>query len=94
MIADPGNTRSHSSLYKKALHVYWVVKRIMAKAMEQVAMEMAEMAQGIPNLKREMKNLQITLLMQDNKLEEIQQLLKKIVPEIKAEDTSLENEVD
>lgn len=62
--------------------------------MEQVAIEMAEMAQGIPNLKREMKNLQITLLMQDNKLEEIQQLLKKIVPEIKAEDTPLENEVD
>lgn len=51
--------------------------------MEQVAMELAEEAQGIPNLKKEMKNLQITLLMQDEKLEEIKQLLKMVVPEIK-----------
>lgn len=40
--------------------------------MEQVAEEMAELAQGMPNMKRELKNLQITMLMQDSKLDEIQ----------------------
>lgn len=43
------------SLYEQALHVYWVIKRLLEKAMEQVAMEMAELAQGIPNLKKEIK---------------------------------------
>ena len=94
LIPDPGNTRGRLSLYNQALHVYWVSKRLLARAMEQVAVKMAEMAQGIPNLRREMKNLQITLLMQDNKLEEIQQQLKKIVPVTKDEDTPPENMVD
>lgn len=44
LIPDPGNTRGRMSLYKQALHVYWVLKRLRAKAMEQVAMEMIEMA--------------------------------------------------
>lgn len=57
LLPDPGNTRGHMTLYKQALHVYWVMKRLLAKAMEQVAMEMAELAQGIPNLKREMKDI-------------------------------------
>lgn len=73
LILDPSNTKGCLSLYKHGLHVYWVLKRLLAKAMEQVVVEMTEMAQGIPNLRRKMKNLQVTLLMQDNKLEEIQQ---------------------
>jgi len=44
LIPDPGNTGGRLSLYKQALHVYWVVKQLMEKAMEQVAVEMAEMA--------------------------------------------------
>ena len=48
------------------------MKRLLAKAMEQVAMEMVELSQGIPNLKKEMQNIQVTLIMQDKKLEEIQ----------------------
>ena len=58
------------------------------------SVEMAEMAQGITNLRREMKNLQITLLMQDNKLGEIQQQLKKLVPVTKDEDLPPEIMVD
>lgn len=85
-LPDPGNTRRCMSLYKQALHVYWVMKRLLAKAMEQVAMEMAELAQGIPNLKREMNNLQITLMTQDGKLEEIQQQLEKLTQEAKEEE--------
>jgi len=34
-------------------------------------MEMVELAQGILNLKKEMNNIQITLMMQDGKLDEI-----------------------
>ena len=86
LFPDPGNTRGRMSLYKQSLHVYWVMKGLLAKAMEQVAMEMAELAQGIPNLKREMNNLQITLMMQDGKLDEIQQQLEKLTQEAKEEE--------
>lgn len=34
LIPDLGNTRGRLSLYKQALHVYWVLKRLLAKAME------------------------------------------------------------
>jgi len=77
LLLDPGNTRGRMTLYKQALHVYWVMKRLLAKAIEQVDVEMAEMSQGIPNLKRELKNIQITMMMQDKKLDEIQQLIEK-----------------
>ena len=56
--------------------MYWVMKRLLAKALEQVASEMAEMAQGVPNLRRELRILQTSMEMQGKQLEEIQQLLK------------------
>ena len=43
LLPDLGNTRGRMTLYKNALHVYWVMKRFLEKAMEQVAMEMAEL---------------------------------------------------
>jgi len=55
---------------------------------------MAELAQGIPNLKKEMKNIQVILLMQDNKLEEIKEQIKKIDTGIKEEGDQLEAMVD
>lgn len=73
ILSNPGNTRGRMTLYKQTLHVYWVMKRLLAKAMEQISMEMAELSQGIPNLKKELRNIQITLLMQDKKMDEIQQ---------------------
>jgi len=62
------------------------MKRLLAKAMEQVAMEMAELSQGIPNLKKELQNIQITMIMQDKKLDEIQQQIEKINLGTKKED--------
>lgn len=56
-LPDPGHTRGRMSLYKHSLHVYWGMKRLLAKTMKQVAMEMVELAQGIPTLKRELRNL-------------------------------------
>lgn len=34
LLTDLGNTRGRLSLYKHALHIYWVRKRLLAKAME------------------------------------------------------------
>jgi len=85
LLPDPGNTRGRMTLYKQTLHVYWVMKRLLAKAMEQVAMEMAELSQGIPNLKKELRNIQIIVLMQDKKMDEIQQQIKDCHPDIKKE---------
>lgn len=39
---------------------------------------MAEIAQGMPNLKKEMKNMHVIMIMQDNKLDEIQQRLAQM----------------
>lgn len=61
------------------------MKRLLAKAMEQVAMEMEKLSQGIPNLKKELQNIQITLFMQDNKMDEIQQQLQASGSGIKKE---------
>lgn len=76
LMPDPGHTRGQMTLYKQSLHLYWVMKRLMAKAMEQIALEMVELSQGIPNLKKELKNILITLLMQDKRLEDLQQQLE------------------
>ena len=57
-----------------------MLKCLLAKVLEQVAGEMVELAQGMPNMKKEMKNLQITMIMQDSKLDEIQQQLKQLIP--------------
>lgn len=90
LLPDPGNTRGRMTLYKQALHLYWLMKRLLAKAMEQVAIEMVELSQGIPNLKRELKNIQITMMMQDKKLDEIQQQIENINMGITKEDEQKE----
>jgi len=77
LIQDPGNTRGRMTLFKQSLHIYWVMKRLLAKALEQATTEMAELAQGVPNLRRELRIIQITLEMQEKKLEEIQQMIRE-----------------
>ena len=72
---DPGHTRGRMTLYKQSLHLYWVMKRLMAKALEQVAREMAEMVQNLPNVKKELKDIVITMLLQEKRLEDLQKLL-------------------
>lgn len=34
LIPDPGNTRGRMTLFKQSIHVYWVMRRLLAKAME------------------------------------------------------------
>lgn len=81
LLPYPGNTRSRMTQYKQTLHVYWTIKRLTAKAMEMV-----EMSQENPYIKKEMQNIKVTLIMQDKRLEEIQQQLKRITPDIKQEE--------
>ena len=79
MVSDPGNTRGRQTLYRRSLHIYWILKSLLEKALEQVAKEMAEIANGMPNLQKEMKNFQAIMINQNNKLEEISQTLSKMV---------------
>lgn len=78
LLHDPGNTRGRMSLFKQSLHIYWVMKRLLAKALEQVATEMVEIAQGGPELRRELRFIHISLEMQEKKLDELQQLVKGV----------------
>jgi len=91
LMPDPGHTRGRMTLYKQSLHLYWVMKRLMAKAMEQIALEMAELSQGIPNLKKEMRNILVTLLMQDKRLEDLQKQLEANGLVVKKEKEQQEN---
>lgn len=78
-VTDPGNTRGRMTLYRQYLHIYWVLKRLLAKALEQGAKEMAELANGVPNIQKEMKNFQVIMINQNNKIEEMSQILSKMV---------------
>lgn len=65
-------------LYRRSLHIYWVIKSLLAKALEQVSKGMAEIVEGIPNVQKEMKNFQTIMIHQNNKLAEISQTLSRI----------------
>lgn len=57
LLLDPSNTRGRLTLYKQALHMYWVLKHLLAKVMEQVAIEMMEITHEEPEMKKEVANL-------------------------------------
>ena len=77
-LPDPGNTRGRLTLYRRALHTYWVLKHLLAKAMEQVAAEMVEMAQETAAAKKEVANVEGLLRQQNEQLKEIQETLKEL----------------
>jgi len=79
LIKDPGNTRGRMTLYRESLHIYWMLKCLLAKAMEQVATEMTEIANRVPNLQKEMKNFQTIMIKQNDKLEEMTQVLSQLI---------------
>lgn len=78
-IRDPGNTWRRLTLYRKSLHIYWVLKCLVEKALEQVEKEMAEITNGMPNSQKEMKNFQVIMIKHNNKLEEMRHLLSRMV---------------
>lgn len=76
LLHDPGHTRGRMSLFKQSLHIYWVIKGLLAKALEQVAREMIELSQGNPDMRRELSFIRIAMERQEEKLDVIHQLLK------------------
>jgi len=74
-LPDPGNTRGRLTLYRRALHTYWVLKHLLAKAMEQVAAEMVEMAQETAAAKQATTNMEELVRQQNVHLMEIKAML-------------------
>lgn len=74
-LPDPGHTRGRLTLYRRALHTYWVLKHLLAKAMEQVAAEMVEMAQDTAAAKKEVANVEELVRQQNEHLKEIKAML-------------------
>lgn len=62
IIRDLGNTQGRMTLYRQSLHIYWVLKHLLAKALEQVVKEMAEIVNGMPNLQKEKKIFQVIMI--------------------------------
>lgn len=58
LLPDRGNTQGRLKLYKRELHMYWVMKHLLARAREQVAVEMTEISQAMPDMKKDMASLQ------------------------------------
>lgn len=75
-LPDPGNTRGRLTLYRRALHIYWVLKHILAKAMEKVATEMVDMAQEVKEAKQGTTKLEETIAHQNLQLKEIKDMLE------------------
>jgi len=68
LLLDPRNTRGRLTLYNQALHMYWVMKHLLARAMEQVAVEMAKISQGVSDMKKELDSLQFMTRKEDIKI--------------------------
>ena len=69
------------SLIKQSLHIYWVMKGLLAKAMEHVAKEMVELALGDQTIHRELSYLRIAMTKQEEQLDSIQKMLNRDPPE-------------
>lgn len=69
------------SLFKQSLHIYWVMKRLLEKSLEKVAKEMVELAQGNPDIRRELSFIRIAMERQEEKMDAIHQLLKGDQPD-------------
>jgi len=77
-LPDPGHTRGRLTLYRRALHTYWVLKHLLAKAMEQVATEMVEMTQETAAAKKEVANVEELVRQQNEHLKEIKAMLTEL----------------
>jgi len=81
LLHDPGHTRGRMSLIKQSLHIYWVMKGLLAKALEHVAKEMVELALGDQKIRGELSYLRIAMTKQEEQLDYIQKLLERDPPE-------------
>lgn len=77
-LPDPGHTHGRLTLYRRALHTYWVLKHLLAKALEQVASEMLEIAQASAIAQQEASILAEQVRQQTELLKEIRAMLKEL----------------
>jgi len=80
-LPDPGHTRGRLTLYHRALHTYWALKHLLAKAMEQVATKMTEMAQEAAASQEETARVEALVRQQNTHLMEIKEMLKAMQTE-------------
>lgn len=79
VIPDPRNTRGRLTLFKKTLYLYWIMKSLMGKAMEQPSMGMEMTLQDMPNYKKNLQAIQFQLCKQDIRLDRIQRHIPCII---------------
>ena len=51
---DLGNTKGRLTQFKHTLYLYWLIKSLMGKAMEQLSMGVAMTLQDMPNYKKDL----------------------------------------
>lgn len=52
MVPDPWNTRGRITQFKHTLYLYFLMKRLLGKAMEHISMGMSVTMQGLPSYKK------------------------------------------
>lgn len=54
LVLDPGNPRGRITKFKQTLYLYWLMKNLLGKAMEQISVGMAVSLQGMPSYKQDL----------------------------------------
>lgn len=75
MVSDSGNTRGRMSQYKQILHLYWLMKGLLCKAVEQVSMGMALITRDMSDYKKDLQTIQFQLCKQDMGLDRIERYI-------------------
>lgn len=57
MVLDPGTTRGRITKLKHTLYLYFLMKSLLGKALEQIFVGMAVTMQGLPNYKKDMEKI-------------------------------------
>lgn len=71
MVPNPGNTRCRITQFKHTLYLYFLMKSMLGKAMEQISMGMALTLQGLPNYRKDMEKILFQLHKQDIRMDHI-----------------------
>jgi len=72
LVPDPGNTKGKITQLKHALYLYWLMKSLLRKAMEQISVGTVVIVQDMTNYKYEFKKLWFQLHKKDIKLGRIE----------------------
>lgn len=71
MVPDPGNTGGLIMQLKQTLYLYFLMKSLLGKAMEQLSMGMVVTKQGLPSYEKNMEIIHFQLHKEDIKMDQI-----------------------